>query len=259
MEYLLTAEGAVALLTLTVLEIVLGIDNIIFISILVGKLPEKLQSRARMIGLSLALIFRIVFLAAASWIAGLVEPLVTIPQFVAMDQPFDLSGRDLIMLGGGLFLLGKATTELYTKLEGDEASGDETSSKVRRQFGWLIVQIILLDLVFSIDSVITAVGLTNNLPVMVIAVVVAMVVMMISAGRVSAFIHQHPSVKILALSFLLMVGMLLVVEGFHVHIPKGYVYFAMAFSVLVEALNLKLRKKGTKTAPVELRSPEYKE
>ena len=258
MEYLLSAEGLIALSTLTILEIVLGIDNLIFISIILGRLPERLQARARMLGLSLALVFRIVFLAAASWIANLVEPLITIPQMLTMDAAFDLSGRDLIMLGGGLFLLGKATTELYQKVEGNEHESDDSSSNAKNQFWWLITQIVLLDLVFSIDSVITAIGLTSSFLVMVIAVTTAMAVMMLSARKISSFISKHPSVKILALAFLLMVGLLLFVEGFHVHVPKGYVYFAMAFSVLVEALNLRFRSKKRKTAPVTLRSPDYK-
>jgi len=256
MEVFLTADGIVALLTLTILEIVLGIDNIIFISILVGKLPEKDQGRARTIGLSLALILRIAFLAAATWIAGLTQPLFEVGPYLAMDAAFGVSGRDLIMLSGGLFLLAKATTELYSKLEGaEEAQGNGTA---RRAFGLLIVQIILLDIVFSIDSVITAVGLTQHLPVMIVAVVVAVGVMMASAGGISRFIHRHPSVKILALAFLLMIGMVLLLEGLHTHIPKGYVYFAMAFSVAVEALNMRLRAKK-EAAPVELRTPEYRD
>ena len=257
MEFLLTSEGIVALLTLTTLEIVLGIDNIIFISILVGKLPERRQSQARLIGLSLALVMRVIFLAAASWIASLTEPLIEIGPFFDMEAAFALSGRDSIMFAGGLFLLAKATTELYTKLETDEDKDDD-SPEVKKRFGWLLVQIVLLDIVFSIDSVITAVGLTDNFPVMAIAVTIAIIVMMLAAGGISRFIHKHPSVKILALAFLLMVGMVLVLEGFHVHVPKGYVYFAMAFSVLVEALNIRFRKKR-KGDPVELRSPEYNE
>ncbi len=258
MDVFLTADGLVALLTLTVLEIVLGIDNIIFISILVGKLPEKDQGRARTIGLSLALILRILFLAAAAWIAGLVEPLFSFGPWLAMEAPFGVTGRDLIMFSGGLFLLAKATTELYSKLEGAEEEPDSEKA-ARRAFGWLVVQIIVLDIVFSIDSVITAVGLTQDLPIMIVAVVVAVGVMMASAGSISRFIHRHPSVKILALAFLLMVGMVLVLEGFHVHIPKGYVYFSMAFSVMVEAFNLRFRAKRKGTKPVELRTPEYRD
>jgi predicted tellurium resistance membrane protein TerC len=260
-EYLLTSEGLVALLTLTTLEIVLGIDNIIFVSILVGKLPADRQATARTVGLTLALVFRLMFLAAASWIAGLTQALFQVPAVLSMDAPFDVSGRDLIMFTGGLFLLTKATTELYNKLEGyadDHRTDDETKAAARRLFGWMIVQIILLDIVFSIDSVITAVGLTTNFPVMAIAVIIAVGVMLLAASRISAFIEQHPSIKILALAFLLMVGMVLVLEGFHVHIPKGYVYFSMAFSVLVEAFNMRFRRRRVAKA-VELRSPSFDE
>jgi len=264
MEYLLSGEGIAALITLTLLEIVLGIDNIIFISILVGKLPEKEQARARTIGLSLALILRIVFLGFAAWIAGLTAPLITIQPFLTLDVPFELTGRDIILLLGGLFLMAKATTELYSKLEGAEEGIEEQKNrgsaepKKRKSSGgfWLISQIVVLDIVFSIDSVITAIGLTKNLPLMIIAVVIAVGVMMITSGWISRFIHQHPSIKILALSFLLMVGMVLMIEGLHVHVPRGYVYFSMAFSVAVEALNLRFRTKS-KQKPVELRSPNY--
>jgi predicted tellurium resistance membrane protein TerC len=254
MEILFTGEGIIALLTLTILEIVLGIDNIIFISILVGKLPASEQQRARLIGLSLALVLRLVFLFFAVWIASLTMPLFTVSPILLMQEPFGVSGRDLIMFGGGMFLLAKATTELYNKLEGPEES-HEGGKQARRNFAMLILQIILLDIVFSIDSVITAVGLTQNFPIMAIAVIVAVAVMMLSAKGISSFIDQHPSVKILALAFLLMVGMLLVIDGFHVHVPKGYVYFAMAFSVLVEMLNLRFRTKKGKA--VELRKPEF--
>ena len=257
MEFLLTSEGIIALLTLTTLEIVLGIDNIIFVSILVGKLPEHQQGRARTLGLALALVLRLVFLAGATWIAGLTTPLFIFEPILFMREAFGVTGRDLIMLSGGLFLLAKATTELYTKLEGagEEGHSDSASKQQKRAFGWLIVQIILLDIVFSIDSVITAVGLTTSFAVMAIAVTVAVGVMMLSAGGISRFIHAHPSVKILALAFLLMIGMVLLLEGMHVHIPKGYVYFAMAFSVLVEVMNMRLRRK---VKPVELRTPELK-
>jgi predicted tellurium resistance membrane protein TerC len=254
MEILFTGEGIIALLTLTILEIVLGIDNIIFISILVGKLPASEQQRARLIGLSLALVLRLVFLFFAVWIASLTMPLFTVSPLLLMQEPFGVSGRDLIMFGGGMFLLAKATTELYNKLEGPEES-HEGGKQARRNFAMLILQIILLDIVFSIDSVITAVGLTQNFPIMAIAVIVAVAVMMLSAKGISDFIEKHPSIKILALAFLLMVGMLLVIDGFHVHVPKGYVYFAMAFSVLVEMLNLRFRTKKGKA--VELRKPEF--
>lgn len=254
MEFLFTGEGIIALLTLTILEIVLGIDNIIFISILVGKLPQSEQQRARLIGLTLALVLRLVFLFFAVWIASLTTPLFTFSPILLMEAPFGVSGRDIIMFGGGMFLLAKATTELYNKLEGPEES-HEGGKQARRNFAMLILQIILLDIVFSIDSVITAVGLTQNFPIMAIAVIVAVAVMMLSAKGISDFIEKHPSIKILALAFLLMVGMLLVIDGFHVHVPKGYVYFAMAFSVLVEMLNLRFRT--TKGKAVELRKPEF--
>lgn len=255
LDVFFTADGLVALLTLTVLEIVLGIDNIIFISILVGKLPPSQQGKARTIGLGLALVLRIVFLGAATWIANLVDPLFEVGPYLAMDAAFGVTGRDLIMLSGGLFLLAKATTELYSKLEG--AAEEHQQSGSSKGFTLLLLQIVLLDIVFSIDSVITAVGLTQHLPIMVVAVVVAVGVMMASAGSISSFIHRHPSVKVLALAFLLMIGMVLLLEGLHVHIPKGYVYFAMAFSVLVEMINLRVRTK--KAEPVELRSPSYGE
>lgn len=256
MESLLTVDGLVALVTLTVLEIVLGIDNIIFISILVGRLPESQQAKARSIGLSLALILRLVFLMGAVWIAQLTAPLVTIPKMLLMTADWGISGRDMIMMAGGLFLLAKATSELHAKLEGEEPSSNDATSKAA--FGMMIVQIILLDLVFSIDSVITAIGLSQDFVIMAIAVVFAVIVMQLSAGGVSRFIHQHPTVKILALAFLLMVGLVLVLEGVAVHVPKGYVYFAMAFSISVEFLNMRLRKKVT-TGAVALREPTLPE
>lgn len=286
MEFLLTGEGIVALLTLTVLEIVLGIDNIIFISILVGKLPETDQARTRSVGLALALILRVVLLAGVSWIVGLTTPLFSIPAFFLLDQPFGVTGRDMIMLAGGLFLMGKATTELYSKLEGAESSVtlstqhaaqdsnqhsphlsaqyntdavQERKKLASRMFLSMIIQIIVLDIVFSVDSVITAIGLTRNLPVMIIAVVSAVGVMMWTAGGISRFIHRHPSVKILALAFLLMVGLVLMIEGLHVHVPKGYIYFAMTFSMAVEGMNMRFRKKQLPAHPVELRLPTYSE
>lgn len=245
-------EHIVALLTLTVLEIVLGIDNLIFIAILVQRLPESRQPQARVIGLSLALLLRIGFLFLASTIAHLVDPLFGIGPFFDMTEPFYVTGRDLIMLGGGLFLLAKATTELHNKLEGDsaEASGKKAS------FNAIVVQIIVLDLVFSIDSVITAVGLSQVLWVMIVAVVVAVGVMQLMSGTISRFILKHPTIKILALSFLMMVGLVLVAESFHFHVPKGYVYFAMAFSMAVEFLNLRYRARR-KDPPVTLREPPY--
>ncbi len=254
MELLFTPDVIISLITLTVLEIVLGIDNIIFISILVGRLPEHEQAKARSIGLSLALVLRVAFLFAATWIAQLTSDLFTLPALFGFIPSVGFSGRDLIMLAGGLFLLAKATSELHAKLEGSEhdAPTGKTAS-----FGSMIAQIIALDLVFSIDSVITAIGLTQHFWVMVVAVVVSIAVMQLSAGGISKFIHRHPTVKVLALAFLIMIGTLLVAEGFDVHVPKGYVYFAMAFSMAVEFLNLRLRAR-TAGAPVELRQPPYK-
>lgn len=230
-------ETYVSLLTLTFLEIVLGIDNIIFISILTGKLSAEVQEKARITGLSFALIFRIILLLAISWIAGLVEPLITI-----FGHAF--SGRDLILMAGGIFLLVKSTLEIHDKLEG---SGDENKKSVKLKFWNVIIQIIIIDLVFSLDSVITAVGLVNNLTIMITAIIISMIVMIIFAGKVSDFIHKHPTIKMLALAFLLMIGLLLFVEGFHVEVPKGYVYFAMLFSFIVEMLNIRMREKSKKS------------
>ncbi len=240
----------VALLTLTVLEIVLGIDNIIFISILAGKLPLEQQNRARIVGLSLAMFMRIALLFSISWVIGLTGTLFTL-------FGFDLSGRDLILVGGGLFLLGKATFEIHEKLEGEEHAAGGVAAGTA-SFAATIVQILLLDIVFSLDSVITAVGMAEDLWVMVTAVVIAIGVMLISAGMISDFVNRHPTVKMLALSFLLLIGMSLVAEGLDFHIPKGYIYFAMGFSVLVEVLNLRLRGRGKeKGEPVHLRDPYH--
>ena len=243
MDWISNPEIWVALLTLTALEIVLGIDNIIFISILVSKLPKEMQQKARLIGLGGAMIMRILLLFSLSWVIGLTEPWFTIA-----DQ--EISGRDVILILGGLFLLGKATYEIHEKLEGHEG---HASSKVAAGFTSIIIQIMLLDIVFSLDSVITAVGMADDVEVMIAAVVIAIGVMMLSAKTISEFVDQHPTVKMLALSFLLLIGMALVAEGFEQHIPKGYIYFAMGFSVLVEMLNLRLRGK-TKEPPVHLRS-----
>ena len=245
MEQLSNPEIWIALLTLTALEVVLGIDNVIFISILAGKLPAGQQARARTVGLALAMITRILLLFSLAWIIRLTAPL-----FTAMGQ--EISGRDLILIGGGLFLLAKATYEIHDKLEGHEEHGP---ARTAASFGGVIAQILVLDIVFSLDSVITAVGMANQLWVMVAAVIVAVIVMMVSAGRISAFVDRHPTVKMLALSFLLLIGMSLVAEGFDQHISKGYIYFAMGFSVFVEMLNLRLRK--TAGEPVHLRSPYH--
>jgi predicted tellurium resistance membrane protein TerC len=240
MDWVTDPQIWTALLTLTALEIVLGIDNIIFISILAGKLPENLRAKARTIGLGLAMGTRILLLLSISWVIGLTDPWFTIADH-------DFSGRDLILLGGGLFLLGKATFEIHEKLEGHEAAGPV---KAAASFSSVIIQIILLDIVFSLDSVITAVGMADDVEVMIAAVVIAVFVMLVAAGPLSEFVDQHPTVKILALSFLLLIGMSLVAEGFHQHIPKGYIYFAMGFSVMVEIINLRIR--GQETDPVKL-------
>jgi predicted tellurium resistance membrane protein TerC len=240
----------IALLTLTVLEIVLGIDNIVFISILVGKLPAEQQDRARIIGLSLAMVMRIGLLFTISWIIGLTAPLFEI-------AGMEISGRDIILLAGGLFLIGKATFEIHDRLEGEEhgagaaAAGTATLASV-------LTQIVALDIVFSLDSVITAVGMAEDLWVMVAAVVIAVGVMLVSSGVISRFVNEHPTVKMLALSFLLLIGTSLVAEGLEFHIPKGYIYFAMAFSVFVELLNLRVRGRGRgKAEPVHLRDPYH--
>jgi predicted tellurium resistance membrane protein TerC len=220
----------VALLTLTVLEIVLGVDNVIFISILSSKLPEAQRVRARSLGLALALIGRVVLLLSLSWVISLEDPL-----FNVIEKGF--SGRDLILLGGGLFLLAKATHEIHSSMEG----GGHAPRAGTASFASVITQILMLDIVFSLDSVITAVGMAKEIGVMITAVVIAVLFMMVSAGAVSAFIHKHPTVKMLALAFLLLVGVALIADGFDFHIPRGYVYFAMAFSVFVEMLNLRTR------------------
>lgn len=234
MESLLTYDNLIALFTLTALEVVLGVDNVIFISILAGKLPESQQARARRVGLLGAMIMRILLLFSLAWIIRLTAPLFTV-------VGRDISGRDLILLGGGLFLLAKATLEIHEKLEGGEES---RSPNAAPSFGAVIAQIMLLDIVFSLDSVITAVGMADSITVMVVAVMIAVGIMMMSAGAVSEFVEQHPTVKVLALSFLLLIGMSLVGEGLGQHIPKGYIYFAMGFSVFVEMINLRLRRAG---------------
>ena len=237
-----------ALLTLTALEIVLGVDNVIFISILSSKLPAEHQNRARIVGLAAAMFMRIALLFAISWLVGLTEP-----WFELYGHEF--SGRDMIMLGGGAFLLYKATTEIHEKLEGHE--GTQQNVKVT-SFASVIVQIMLLDIVFSLDSVITAVGMADDVPVMVAAVIIAVGVMMIAAKPLSEFVQAHPTVKVLALSFLLLIGMSLVAEGFGHHIPKGYIYSAMAFSVFVEIINLRVRSRAH-THTVELNDRFTKE
>jgi len=228
------AEGWIALATLTVLEIVLGIDNIVFISILAGKLPARQRDRARRVGLSLAMLIRIALLLSITWVMGLTAPL-----FTALGV--EISGRDLILLIGGLFLIAKSTHEIHDKLEGAEG---EASAKVAASFAAIIVQILLLDIVFSLDSVITAVGMADDVSIMILAVVAAVGVMLLSAGAISEFVERHPTVKMLALSFLLLIGVSLIGEGLDQHIPKGYIYFAMGFSVFVEMINLRVRRKS---------------
>ena len=241
----LTTDGLIALATLTFLEVVLGVDNVIFISVLSGKLRLEEQPKARRIGLLAAMAMRILLLLSLAWIIRLREPLFTV-----LDQRF--SGRDLILIVGGVFLLAKATLEIHDRLEGEEGHG---SSRVAASFGAVIFQIMLLDIVFSLDSVITAVGMADDLSIMVAAVVIAVGIMMVSAEPISEFVNRHPTVKILALSFLLLIGVSLVADGFGLHIPKGYIYFAMGFSVFVEMVNLRLRKG----APVKLHQPYVEE
>lgn len=237
----------IALITLVALEIVLGIDNIVFISILSGKLPAAQQGKARKLGLGAAMITRILLLFSISWVIGLTQPLFTLLNF-------EVTGRDLIMFAGGLFLIAKSTHEIHDRLEGQE---EERDVKAAPSFAGTILQIGLLDIVFSLDSVITAVGMANQLWVMITAVVIAVLIMMLASDGISAFVNGHPSVKMLALSFLLLIGFSLVLEGVHIEIPKGYIYFAMGFSVLVEFLNL--RSGARKAKPVRLRTPYSEE
>jgi predicted tellurium resistance membrane protein TerC len=240
MEWLSDPQAWIGLLTLTVLEIVLGIDNIIFISILAGKLPAAKQKQARQIGLGLAMIMRILLLLSLSWIIGLTKPFFVL-------AGFDVTGRALILLGGGLFLIAKSTHEIHDNLEGDDEARSVRAAPSLRS---VLIQIILLDLVFSLDSVITAVGMVDQIGVMIIAVMLAVGVMMVFAGALSSFVERHPTIKMLALSFLLLIGVNLIGEGLGFHIPKGYTYFAMGFAVFVEVLNINLRKRAA--APVKL-------
>jgi predicted tellurium resistance membrane protein TerC len=246
-EWISNPDIWIALLTLTTLEVVLGIDNLVFISILSSKLPEDRQAKARNLGLGLAMLMRILLLLSITWIIGLTAPL-----FEVFGE--EISGRDIILVIGGLFLLGKSTFEIHERLEGEESHG---TTRVSASFVSVIAQIMLLDIVFSLDSVITAVGIADELGVMIAAVVISIVIMLFSMSFISSFVNKHPTVKMLALSFLLLIGMTLVAEGFDVHIPKGYIYFAMGFSILVEALNLRVR--GRKSEPVQLHKPFIKE
>jgi predicted tellurium resistance membrane protein TerC len=259
MEHLLTVDSLISLLTLTVLEIVLGIDNIVFISILAGKLPEDKQKKARRLGLGLAMFVRVLLLLSISWIMSLTKPLFNVGEWIGIQnvewlEKTAISGRDLILLIGGLFLIYKSTAEIHEKLEGGEHG--EAKGKALR-FSQVIIQILLLDIVFSLDSVITAVGMADHVEIMIAAVVIAVGVMMLASESISHFVNKHPTVKMLALSFLLLIGVSLIAESFDQHIPKGYIYFAMAFSVFIEVLNLKMRSRSEK--PVKLHSPELPE
>ena len=242
MDAFFTSSGLVALITLTFLEIVLGVDNVIFISILASKLPSARQDLARRVGLLAAMVMRILLLLSIVWIIRLTTPL-----FYILERP--ISGRDLILIGGGLFLLAKATIEIHDRLEGEEG---QSSKRVHPSFAAVITQIVLLDIVFSLDSVITAVGMADEITIMVTAVILAVGVMMFSAGPISAFVNRHPTVKVLALSFLLLIGIALVGDGLGMHIPKGYIYFAMGFSTFVEMINVRVRRAAT---PVHLHEP----
>lgn len=246
MEIFLLSETWIALLTLTFLEIVLGVDNIIFISIVSNKLPVEQQAKARRLGLTLALFFRIGLLLGISYIIKFTEPLVTV-----FDHPF--SGRDLILGLGGLFLLYKSTLEIHHKMEGDP---EEVKAQSTKSFGNVIMQIILLDIIFSFDSILTAVGLVDHVSIMIIAVIISLALMMIFAGKISSFINAHPTLQILALSFLILIGFMLLLEGFHFEVPKGYIYFAVFFSLTVEIINLRMKKKTRN--PIEL-NPRIKE
>ena len=234
MDWITNPQMWIAFITLVALELILGVDNVIFISILAGKLPEHQQTKARRTGLALALISRLLLLFSLSWLIGLTEPIINVDSI-----SLHMSGRDLILVIGGFFLVGKATHEIHDKLEGAEG---HASAKVQATFASVMVQVLLLDVVFSLDSVITAVGMVDEIAIMVAAMLIAAVVMIVSADPIGNFVESHPTVKMLALSFLLLIGFTLIVEGFHQHIPKGYIYFAMGFSVLVEALNLRVKK-----------------
>lgn len=260
MEWLLNPEIWISLITLTALEIVLGIDNIIFISIMASKLPANQQRKARQLGLALAMVTRVLLLLSLTWVMTLTTPIINLGSLLNFKDPewiekLTLSGRDLILIIGGLFLIYKSTAEMHDKLEAED---HERKSKTVVSFSAVIGQILVLDVVFSLDSVITAVGMANHIGVMMAAVIIAVLVMMASAGSISNFVNRHPTVKMLALSFLLLIGLSLLMEGFEQHIPKGYIYFAMAFSVFVEILNLRVKSKSE--PPVRLHNvPEEKE
>jgi len=256
MEIFLTTDGLVSLFTLTMMEIILGIDNIVFISIVVSKLPESQQGTARTLGLSLALVFRILLLLSISWLVGLTDPVIILSSYMDSSQhtPFAFSWRDMILIGGGIFLMVKTITEMHHKLEGEDESGEKGLKNV--SFFSIVMQIIALDVVFSFDSILTAVGLVQHVEIMIAAVVISMVIMIAASGAIARFINSRPTMKMLALSFLLLIGFMLVAEGFDQHVDKGYIYFAMAFSFAVEILNGQLRKKDVE--PVQLRE-RYRE
>ena len=239
LTWLSQPEAWVSLITLTALEIILGIDNVIFISILAGKLPAGQQERARKLGLLAALVMRILLLLGLTWVMGLTKPWFTIPKLLIMKEALPISGRDLILIVGGLFLIFKSVKEVHEKLEGEHG---EATARVAPSFSAVIIQIMLLDIVFSLDSVITAIGMANDRGVMITAVVISVGVMLVFAEKISAYVHRHPTLKMLALSFLMLIGFTLMAEGFKIHVPKGYIYFAMAFALGVEMLNLRLRK-----------------
>jgi predicted tellurium resistance membrane protein TerC len=236
-ELLTSPEAWAALLTLTALEVVLGIDNVIFLSVLVSRIPPRQAKRARQIGLLLALVFRIVLLSLLVWLIGLTQPVITV-------RGLDLSWRDIILIGGGLFLIAKATHEIHGEVEAREDEGEGAPSP--NAFFWVIIQIIIIDLVFSLDSIITAIGMAQDLEIMVAAVVIACIVMYVSSGPVARFVAEHPTTKMLALAFLVLIGVALVADGFHFHIPRGYIYFAIAFAAAVEAFNVLARRNRRK-------------
>lgn len=254
MESLLTTQSLISLFTLTLLEIVLGIDNIIFVSIISGKLPPAQQSKARNIGLALALILRILLLFGISWVLSLEKPWIS---FDAFGKVFEFTGKDFILLIGGFFLIGKSVSEIHGKLEGEDETEVTKSNTTTNALASIIAQITVINLVFSFDSILTAIGLVKEVSVMIIAVVLSSIVMVIFAKSVNDFINRHPTFKILALSFLILIGFLLAMEAFDFHVDKGYVYFAMAFAVVIEIINMQIRKRSK--PPVKLRNQELKE
>lgn len=244
MEIFLNAEAWLALLTLTFFEIVLGIDNIIFISIVSNRLPVEIRSRTRNLGLILAMVVRILLLLTITWVMRFKEPLFTIPDTWILQEAIDISGRDLILIFGGLFLIAKSTREINHEMEGEEETEEQGSGK--SNVASVIVQIILLDIIFSFDSILTAVGLTQHVIIMIVAVVLSIGIMIIFSGRISNFIHKHPSMEVLALGFLILIGFMLFLEGLHKEVPKGYIYFAIVFSMIIEMVNIRVRNRRKK-------------